>query len=82
TAVGHRATEPIGLMSAQYHCADINGTPNAAECIIAPGIPADSVMIHRFEAAPATSLHMPALGSEMMDPTGDTTLTTWITSPN
>ena len=25
---------------------------------------------------------MPALGSEMMDPTGETTLTTWITSPN
>jgi hypothetical protein len=82
TAIGHRATEPIGLAPAQFHCPDINNVPNAAECIIAPGVPADSVMIHRFEADPAASLHMPALGSEMMDPTGDTTLTQWITSPN
>ena len=82
TAVGHRASEPVGLMASQYHCPDMNNVPNAAECIIAPGIPADSAMIHRFEAAPDTSLHMPAAGSEMMDPAGDTTLTTWITSPN
>jgi hypothetical protein len=83
TAVGHRATQPIGLMNPQqFHCPDINNVANAAECIIAPGIPADSVMIHRFEADPGVNLHMPALGSEMIDPTGDTTLTTWITSPN
>ncbi|MEO8842069.1 MAG: hypothetical protein ABI704_10895 [Kofleriaceae bacterium] len=82
TAVGQRATEPVGLLPAQYHCPDLDNTPNAAECIIAPGVPADSAMIHRFEADPGMSIHMPALGSEMIDPTGDTTLTTWITSPN
>ena len=81
TAVGKRATQPIGLTGGQLHCADMNGTPNAAECIIAPGVPDDSVMLLRFRAAPTTNLHMPQLGSEMMDPTGNTTLTTWATTP-
>ena len=63
TAVGKRATQPVGLMTSQYHCPDINGVANMAECIIAPGNPTDSAMIHHFEAEPNTSLHMPALGS-------------------
>ena len=83
TAVGHRASEPLGLTLAQYHCPDMNGTPNAAECIIAPGNIADSVMAIRFDADPVTMAgrHMPAAGSEMIDPTGDTWLHAWITTP-
>ncbi len=47
--------------------------------IIVPGDPSMSLMIDRFETAnPAT--HMPALGSKMMDPTGDATLRAWITA--
>jgi hypothetical protein len=46
--------------------------------IIQPGDPTHSIMIDRFESTNVT-VHMPALGSEMMDPTGDTTLRDWIT---
>ena len=83
TAVGKRATEPLGLAPAQYHCPDQNNVPNAAECIIAPGNITDSVMAVRFDADPVTmqARHMPAAGSEMIDPYGDTTLHAWITSP-
>ena len=83
TAVGKRATEPLGLAPAQYHCPDQNNVPNAAECIIAPGNITDSVMAVRFDADPVTmqARHMPAAGSEMIDPYGDTTLHAWITTP-
>jgi len=81
TAVGHRATIPLTPLLGQLHCPDMNNVPNAAECIIAPGMPAASVMVARFELPATSSDHMPALGSEMTDPTGDTTLTTWITTP-
>jgi hypothetical protein len=82
TAVGQRATEPVvGLLPSQYHCADMNGVANAAECIIAPGIPADSALIVHFDADPMMGIHMPALGSEMIDPTGDSKLHAWITTP-
>ena len=36
-------------------------------------------MIERFEST-NQALHMPALGSEVMDPTGQTTLRDWITN--
>ncbi len=40
-------------------------------------------MIYRFEYLPTgTSIHMPALGSEMIDPTGDAALRAWITALN
>jgi hypothetical protein len=48
--------------------------------IIDPHSPGTSTMIYRFEYPVGDSTHMPALGSEMMDPTGDTTLRTWITN--
>jgi hypothetical protein len=65
TAVGHVATNPIG----------------ADTLIIDPGHPESSIMFHdRFEAAPGTANHMPALGSEVIDPTGETLLSTWITN--
>jgi hypothetical protein len=78
TAVGKRATIPLGTPK---HCPDTNNVPNAAECIITPGNPTDSDMFVRFTADPASNLHMPAAGSEMTDPTGMTTLSTWITTP-
>ncbi len=83
TAVGKRASEPLGLAPAQFHCPDQNNVPNAAECIIAPGFISDSVMAIRFDADPVTMVarHMPAAGSEMIDPTGDTTLHAWFTTP-
>lgn len=81
TAVGKRATQPIGLTAGQLHCADMNGNPNTAECIIAPGAPDDSVMLLRFRAPVTSNLHMPQLGTEMMDPTGNAALTAWATTP-
>jgi hypothetical protein len=55
----------------------VSGTTNNK--IIVKGSPDTSAMIERFESTNMT-LHMPALGSEMMDPTGDTTLRDWITN--
>jgi len=78
TAVGKRATISLGTAK---HCPDMNNVANNAECIITPGNPADSDMFVRFTADPASNLHMPAAGSEMTDPTGQTTLSTWITNP-
>ncbi|MDB4953430.1 MAG: hypothetical protein JWO36_999 [Myxococcales bacterium] len=45
--------------------------------IIAPHDATHSVMIDRFESM-VPGDHMPALGSEVMDPTGQTVLRTWI----
>ncbi|MEP6866410.1 MAG: hypothetical protein ABJE66_37680, partial [Deltaproteobacteria bacterium] len=78
TAVGHPATISLGTPK---HCPDMNNVANAAECIITPGNPADSDMFVRFTADPGSNLHMPAAGTEMTDPTGMTTLSTWITTP-
>jgi hypothetical protein len=52
-------------------------TINGHTKIIQPGSAAMSVMIDRFETTNSGD-HMPALGSEMMDPLGDTILRTWI----
>jgi hypothetical protein len=49
------------------------------DLIVDPGVPGMSVLIDRFEAMPGTPLHMPALATKVTDPTGDTTLTMWIT---
>ncbi len=53
------------------------GVPGGQTMIVVPGDTAMSAMIYRFETT-NTSYHMPQLGSEMMDPTGDTILTDWI----
>jgi hypothetical protein len=48
--------------------------------IIASGAPGQSIMILRFEAANDSPLHMPPVAVETTDPTGDTTLRTWISN--
>jgi hypothetical protein len=53
----------------------IGGT--TATQIIVAGQPDNSAMIERFEST-NMSLRMPQKGTEMMDPTGDTALRTWI----
>ncbi len=47
--------------------------------IVEPGMPDASSMIYRFESANPAE-HMPALGSEVRDETGRTTLRDWITN--
>lgn len=64
TAVDHDATLPIDMLTKR----------------IVSGDPASSILIHRFEADPAGTVHMPQLGSEVMDPTADATLRDWITN--
>ena len=64
TAVDHDATSPI------------NGHTKR----IVSGDPSMSVLIDRFEADPMGSLHMPLLGSEVMDQAADMTLRDWITN--
>ncbi|HUS28427.1 MAG TPA: hypothetical protein VMZ53_07960 [Kofleriaceae bacterium] len=56
---------------------NVGGT--TATKIIVAGQPSMSAMIERFESTNPT-VHMPQKGSEVMDPTGDTTLKTWITN--
>jgi hypothetical protein len=48
--------------------------------IITSGDPDHSIMILRFEAASDSPIHMPPVAVETTDPTGDTTLRTWITN--
>jgi hypothetical protein len=76
TTVGKTAEAPVGTFPKD--CLDALSNP--AECIVSKNQPDHSALIFRFEATPGTSPHMPQLGSEMMDPTGDTTLRTWITN--
>jgi hypothetical protein len=45
--------------------------------IVVPHDPAHSILIYRFETTNVV-FHMPALGSEMTDPAGDSILTAWI----
>lgn len=47
--------------------------------IVDPMMPDNSIMMYRFESTNPAE-HMPALGSEIMDPTGRTTLRDWITN--
>jgi hypothetical protein len=47
---------------------------------IVSGDPSTSILIDRFEADPMGSVHMPLLGSEVMDPAADATLRDWITN--
>ncbi|NVB80827.1 MAG: hypothetical protein HOV81_20690 [Kofleriaceae bacterium] len=47
--------------------------------IVAPGMPDSSSLIYRFESTNPAE-HMPALGSEVMDPAGRTMLRDWVTS--
>jgi len=72
--LGSLATTPVYTTAV-----DQTSTLSAPAKIIAKGDPTNSVMMIRFESTNPT-LHMPALGSEMRDPTGDSTLTTWITN--
>lgn len=60
------------------------GPPPLSPCVpngnlAAPGDPDHSLMICRFETT-NPSFHMPQLGSEMMDPTGDQVLRDWISN--
>jgi hypothetical protein len=64
TAVDHDAMSPINGHTKRI----VSGDPQA------------SILIDRFEADPMGSLHMPLLGSEVMDPTADATLRDWITN--
>ncbi len=75
TAVAQPTASPVGGLPT--NCILPNNTP--IECIITKGDPTDSSMIYRFEYTTfGGSIHMPALCSEMIDSTGDTTLRTWI----
>ena len=75
TAVGQPATSPVGSLPTT--CTSAMSTP--VECIITKGDPTDSSMIYRFEYTTfGGSIHMPAQCTEMIDPTGDTILRTWI----
>jgi len=47
--------------------------------IIQPSDPSHSTMYDRFNST-NPAIHMPAAGSEMTDPTGDSTLSTWISA--
>ncbi|HEX5063904.1 MAG TPA: hypothetical protein VFV99_31210 [Kofleriaceae bacterium] len=47
--------------------------------LVDPGLPDSSLMILRFEST-NPALHMPLLGSEIMDPSGQTILRDWVTS--
>jgi hypothetical protein len=71
----------LGLLSTTppYQTAvNQNGNPiNGLTKIIEPNVPAQSIMIYRFEST-NTAERMPALGVEIMDPAGDTTLKDWI----
>ena len=75
-ALGTVAATPV-YMTAVNHNANIP-IDNLTKIIVS-AMPASSIMIDRFEST-NTTVHMPALGSEMTDPTGDTTLRTWITN--
>lgn len=52
---------------------------NGLTKIIVARSPAQSGLVYRFEATNLAD-HMPALGSSMMDPTGDSILRAWITA--
>ena len=52
---------------------------NGETKIVVPQQPDQSIMIYRFETNNLAD-HMPALGSSIMDPTGDSILRTWITN--
>ncbi|CAN5717918.1 hypothetical protein BH11MYX1_BH11MYX1_26530 [soil metagenome] len=77
TAVDHYAHQPTGLVAP--NCTTPNNMP--AECIIDSGDPMNSDLIKHFIADPASNLHMPQLGSEMMDPDGLAILNAWISNP-
>ena len=77
TAVDHSASQPTG--SVQTGCTGANNLP--AECIIKSREPMNSDILIHFNADPASSLHMPQLGSEMKDPAGLAALTNWISNP-
>jgi hypothetical protein len=47
--------------------------------IVQPGMPDASSLIYRFESDNPAQ-HMPALGSEVMDPAGRTKLRNWVTN--
>ncbi len=79
TAVNHYASQPV--LTTTKTCTDMNGVANNAECIIKAGDPMNSDMMVHFNADPLLGLHMPALGSEMIDPTGQATLNAWIAAP-
>jgi hypothetical protein len=54
-------------------------TVGGHDTIVKPNQPNQSVLIDRFESAMA-NLRMPQLGTEVMDPDGQTTLRTWISN--
>jgi hypothetical protein len=74
--LGQLSTTPA-YMTAVNCNTNVSGT--TATKIIVAGQPDNSAMIERFEST-NMSLHMPQKGSEITDPTGQTTLRTWITN--
>jgi hypothetical protein len=76
SSLGSLATTPV-YMTAVDQNTMVGGTTNTK--IITKGDPTMSAMIERFEST-NMSLHMPALGSEVIDTTAATTLRTWITN--
>jgi len=79
--VGDTANTPAYLSAVGQ---TTNMTVNGHNTIVVPGQPGMSVLIDRFEtpmgASGYTTLHMPQLGTKMIDPTGDATLRAWITA--
>jgi len=69
------------FMTTVNHPDDIPYTDGATtfDTVVVPKMPAKSTMIDRMNST-VQSRHMPALGSEIVDPTGQTVLTAWINS--
>ena len=58
---------------------DAPGDPQTGSCIVTPGDPTDSTLFFRFTSLDFFSTHMPETAVKTTDPTGVTTLRTWIT---
>lgn len=69
------------FMTTVSHADDIPYTDNGTtfDTVVVPKMPAKSTMIDRMTST-VQSRHMPALGSEIVDPMGQTVLTAWINS--
>lgn len=74
--LGALSTTPV-YQTAVSHSAQL--PVEGRTVIVEPGMPDASSLMFRFEST-NPSYHMPALGSEVMDPAGQMTLRDWITN--
>ena len=59
---------------------NVTGDPAGGRTTLAvPGMPDQSIMVYRFETTTSNE-RMPAIGSEVMDPSGAAMLRAWITN--